>query len=119
MAKDGLMRLPDHMCATMLRLLMHIRHTPEARLLLVAPERQRAPVWSTANADYDVKYRGRTVGRIWRFIYLRERHEGFPWHWDIRCDSRKHEWGHALTLHEAMEQFRVTWDTLAPDQGVA
>jgi len=47
----------------MLRLLMHIRHTPEARLLLVPPAHTRAPVCSTPNADYDVMYRGERIGR--------------------------------------------------------
>jgi hypothetical protein len=119
MGKDGLIRLPDQMCAAMLRVLLHIRHTPEARLRLVRPERARAPVWSIPNADYDVTYRGEKVGRIWRFVYRREPHEAFPWHWDIQSENRKHEFGHALTLHEAMEQFRATWDSLAPDQCVA
>src|SRR5258708_6160210 len=93
MPKEGLVRLSDHVCAQMLRVLFHIRHTPEARLLLVPPERARGPVWSTPNADYDVMCRGQKVGRIWRFIYLREHYEFFPWHWDISSETRKHELG--------------------------
>ena len=72
MPDDGLMLLPNHITASLMRALMFIRHTPEARLLLRPPERERAPVWSTPNADYDVMHRSEKVGRIWRFIYARE-----------------------------------------------
>ena len=43
---------------------------------------------------------------------VREVFEEYPWHWDISTSRRKHEWGHALTLHEAMEQLRMAWDRL-------
>jgi hypothetical protein len=62
-----------------------------------------------------VLWRGQKVGRIWRHIYVGERIAGFPWHWSIKATDRKEEWGHALTLHEAREQFRATWDRLAPE----
>jgi hypothetical protein len=98
-----------------MRALVHVRHTPEARLLLQHPENDRAPVWNR-KLDYDVIFRGQKVGRVWRFDYQRDRREGWPWHWDITCDDRKNEWGDAFTLVEAMEQFRATWDRLAPNQ---
>jgi len=115
MPKDGLMRLPDGIVAPLLRALMQIRHSPHSRLLLQPPGQPRAPVWDARKSDYDVTWRGETVGRIWRHTYEGEPHEGFPWHWRIREPRRKEESGHALTLHEAMEQFRAAWDRLAPD----
>jgi hypothetical protein len=116
MPKDGLVRLPDHITASLMRALMHVRHTPAARLLLKPPEHTRAPVWSTPKADYDVLHRGEKVGRIWRFTYTREPHQDFPWHWTLVSESRKQDSGHSLTLHEAMEHFRHAWDTSTPDQ---
>jgi len=119
MPKDGLVRLPDHIVAGLLRALASICHTPQSRLHLLPPAGGgRAPVWDTPNADFDVMWRGRRVGRIWRFVYEREECEACPWHWDISAPDRKHEWGHALTLHEAMEQFRTTWDRLEPGMPV-
>jgi hypothetical protein len=113
--KGELVRLPDHVVAPLLRALEHVRHAPHCRLYLQAPDSDRAPVWNTPRADYDVIWRGAKVGRIWRFIYRGERHEGWPWHWVIRAEHRPGEEGHALTLHEAMEQFRAAWDRLKPD----
>lgn len=115
MPKDGLTRLPDHIVAPLLRALMHVRHAPHCRLYLQSPDDERAPVWSTRNADYDVVWRGEKVGRIWRFIYTGERHEGYPWHWVIKARDRKDESGHSLTRHEATEQFRTAWDRIDPD----
>jgi hypothetical protein len=114
MPKDGLVRLPDHIVAPLLRALMHIRHTPQSRLLLEHPTEGRAPGWNITT-DFDVLWRGQKVGRIWRHIYVREAFEEFPWHWDITAANRRHEWGHSLTLHEAMEQLRLAWDRLEPD----
>ena len=39
-------------------------------------------------------YRDNPAGRIWRFTY--DEHPGFAWHWDIRSDGLRQEWGHAL-----------------------
>jgi hypothetical protein len=114
--KDGLARLPDHVVAHLMRALTHVRHTPQNRLLLIPPDAPRGPVVSDArNADYDVCWRGRKVGRVWRYDYVRNPGEGFPWHWSLNAEERKSDWGHCLTLHEAMEQFRNAWDLSAPD----
>ena len=114
MSKDGLVRLPDHIVAPLLRALMHVRHTPQSRLLLEHPSSGRAPGWD-ASTNFDVLWRGEKVGRIWRHTYVRETFEEHPWHWDISASNRPHEWGHSLTLHEAMEQLRMAWDRLKPE----
>ena len=116
---DGLTRLPDAMVATLMRALSQVRHNPNDRLLLQPPRDARAPVWHTPKADYDVWYRGQIVGRVWRFIYDEGEAQGYAWHWEMRAPNRKRPWRHALTLHEAMEQFRGTWDATAPDQEIA
>lgn len=117
MPRDGLTPLPASITAHLLRALQHVRHAPHCRLLLMPPASGRAPVWDKPKADYDVIWREQTVGRIWRFDYGHQGYgEGFPWHWDIRAADRKHESGHSLTLHEAMEHFRSAWDLLEPDQ---
>jgi hypothetical protein len=120
MPKDGLIRLPDHIVAPLLRALMHIRHTPQSRLTLHQATTGRAPSWDQSS-DFDVMWRGEKVARVWRHTYVRENFEEHPWHWDITAPRRKHEWGHSLTLHEALEQLRMAWDRLKPeeDSGVA
>ena len=63
---DGLKPLPDHVLAPLLRLGVHPayrRHEVDA-----AQDGQRPPGWDAAN-DYDVVFRGRKAGRIWRHDY--------------------------------------------------
>ena len=76
MPKDGLIRLPDHIVAPLMRALMVVRHNPHSRLLLQPAEHPRPPVWGALKSDYDVTWRGEKVGRIWRHTYEREPHEG-------------------------------------------
>ena len=91
MSRDGLRPLSADIIAPLLRALAHVRHTPEARLTLVHLIDGRAPGWDRL-LDYNVMYRGRRVGRIWRHTYARERHEGLPWHWSLDCEHRQHDW---------------------------
>ena len=116
---DGLKRLPDHVVAPLLRALMTIPRRPDARLILQKVEPGRPPGWSN-EPDYNVMFRGRAVGRIWRFDYGRDaggeigRH---LWHWHWReVEGRADTTGHAPTLEAAMTAFRKAWDTPAPTQ---
>jgi hypothetical protein len=116
--KDGLRPLPDDIVAPLLRALVTLRPTPENRLYLQRSEYGRAPGWD-AETDYNVIYRGRPVGRIWRHIYERHAFQNCPWHWTVRPsnDDWQEDWGHAMTLQEAMEQFRMSWDAYRTKQG--
>jgi hypothetical protein len=118
MPKDGLRRLPDHVVAPLLRALMCIPRRPDARLILKPAEDGRPPSWDKSS-DYDVMFRGRRVGRVWRFDY---QDDGFGdrmlWHWYWRdVEGRLDARGHAPTLETAMADFRRAWDT--PASGVA
>jgi len=105
MPKDGLRPLPDDIVAPLLRALVTIRPQPEARLYLGRSERGRPPDWDASN-DYNVMFRDRHVGRIWRAEW-----RDYPWHWDIRPrDESGIDWGHSMTLVEAMQDFRRAWD---------
>ena len=112
MPKDGLRPLPDDIVAPLLRALVTLRPTPENRLYLQRSEYGRAPGWDAAT-DYNVVYRDRPIGRIWRHIYERHEWQDCPWHWSMRGDGNAmsdEDWGHSMTLTEAMEQFRRAWD---------
>jgi len=54
-----------------------------SRFNLEPTERGRPPDWDASN-DYNVLFRGRPVGRIWRAIYKDSEWRYYPWHWDIR-----------------------------------
>ena len=102
--KDRLVRLPDHVTATLLRALMSIR----------------PPGWDP-NTDYNVLFRGKTVGRIWRYHY--RGHDGdmdrLNWHWQFQCFAMAPTIdGHAPTLEAAMAEFRRAWDA-EHESGVA
>jgi len=110
--KDRLVRLPDHLTATLLRALMSIRPRPESRLILQRSEYGRPPGWDP-KTDYNVLFRGKTVGRIWHFDY--RDHSGdmgrLPWHWHFqRYAMAPTINGHAPTLEAAMAEFRRAWD---------
>lgn len=118
MAKpDGLKRLPDHVVAPLLRALMTIPRRPDARLILQKVEPGRPPGWDR-QPDYNVLFRGRAIGRIWRFEYPDSGEMGrHPWHWRWReVEGRADTAGHAPTLEAAMTDFRKAWDTPAPTQ---
>lgn len=104
--------------APLLRALVTIRPTPENRLYLVRSEYGRAPGWDAAT-DYNVVYRGRPIGRIWRHIYERHSFQNCPWHWTLRPsnDDSQEDWGHSMTPQEAMEQFRMAWDAYRAKEG--
>jgi len=119
MSKDGLRRLPDHVVAPLLRALMCIARTPEARLILRPVEERRPPHW-TMEDDYQVMFRGEVVGRIDREPDDRCEVTGTPWRWflhDARGGSgavgdvrTRIATGRAATRAEAMASFRRAWD---------
>ena len=55
--------------APLLRALACIPRTADTRLLLVKRTDGRPPGWDREN-DYDVVFRGRKVGRIWKYDYM-------------------------------------------------
>jgi hypothetical protein len=113
MPKDGLRRLPDHVTAALLRALMTIPRRPDSRLILQRPEYGRPPGYDREN-DFRVLFRGRAIGRIWRYDYAvsasgdRAR---YHWHWHWRdVEGREDTTGDAPTLQSAMADFRRAWD---------
>ena len=90
-----------------------IPRTRDARLLLVKRTDGRPPGWDREN-DYDVVFRGRKVGRIWKYDYTGKvggEMALWLWHWDWRdVDGRKDAEGHCGSLEVAMAQFREAWD---------
>ena len=113
---DGLKPLPDHVIAPLLRTLACIPRTADTRLLLVKRTDGRPPGWDREN-DYDVVFRGRKVGRIWKYDYTGKvsgEMARWLWHWDWRdVDGRKDAEGHCGSLEAAMAQFRAAWDAPA------
>ena len=118
MPKDGLRPLPDDIVAPLLRALVTIRPRPESRLHLHRAERGRPPDWD-AETDFNVMFRDRHVGRIWRSIYKGSARQDYPWHWKINVpDEPDIDWGHSMTLLEAMEHFRRAWDAHSYKQAI-
>ena len=66
---DGLKPLPDHVVAPLLRALACIPRTRDARLILRKRTDGRPPGWDREN-DYDLVFRGRKVGPIWKYDTL-------------------------------------------------
>ena len=95
---DGLRPLPDHVIEPLLRALACIPRTVDTRLLLAKRTDGRPPGWDREN-DYDVVFRGRKVGRIWKHDYTGKvsgEMARWLWHWDWRgVDGRKDAEGHA------------------------
>src|SRR6185295_1973961 len=102
---DDLKPLPNHVVAPLLRALACIPRTADARLLLVKRTDGRPPGWDREN-DYDVVFRGRKVGRIWKYDYTGKvsgEMARWLWHWDWRdVDGRKDAEGHCGSLEAAM-----------------
>ena len=102
-----------------LRALACIPRTRDARLILRKRTDGRPPGWDRED-DYDVEFRGRKVGRIWRYDYTGKTSGEMArwlWHWDWRnVEGRKDAEGHCGSVHEAMKQFREVWD--APQSNV-
>ena len=117
MPNDGLRRLPDHIVAPLLWALMCIPRRPEARLILRPAESGRPPSWDKSS-DYDVMFRHRRVGRVWRYDYKDDVSGDmgrYLWHWYRRdVDGRPDARGDAPTLESAMADFRRAWDADAP-----
>jgi hypothetical protein len=113
MPKDGLRRLPDHVVAPLLRALMTVPRRPDGRLILQRVLPGRPPGWSN-EPDYSVLFRGRVIGRVWRYDYAGDCSGEMArnlWHWDWReVDGRADQTGHAPTLEAAMADFRRAWD---------
>jgi hypothetical protein len=122
MPKDGLRRLPDHVVAPLLRALMTIPRRPASRLLLQRRTPGRPPGWDR-EPDYDVMFRGRAIGRIWRFDYARScggEMAQHLWHWQWRdVPERADMTGNAPTLEAAMAGFRQAWDRGTPTAATA
>ena len=114
MSKDGLIRLPDKVAAALLQALESINAVRDYRLVLQRPERNRPPNHDRMN-DYNVIWRGRHIGRIWRHEYRNHPREGLgPWHWYWQTERLGRETeGHTLTLEAAMTDFRRAWDRSA------
>jgi hypothetical protein len=114
--RDGLRSLPDRVVAPLLRALACIPRTKNSRLLLVKRTDGRPPGYDREN-DYDVVFRDRKVGRIWKYDYTGKvsgEAGHWLWHWDWRnVEGRKDASGHCGSLHEAMAQFRAAWDAPA------
>jgi hypothetical protein len=96
-----------------------IPRTADQRLLLAKRTDGRPPGWDREN-DHDVVFRGRKVGRIWKYDYTGKTSGEMArwlWHWDWRdVDGRKDAQGHAPSLEAAMTDFRSAWD--APGSNV-
>lgn len=109
MPKDGLVRLPDKAAASLLLALESLPRRQQA-LILRRPDLARAPNWNRL-VDYDVFFKDSLVGRVWRYDYRNEPHEGYPWHWRFqrRRDNRT-IYGHAMSLDDALAAFRKAWD---------
>ena len=117
MPKDGLRRLPDHIVAPLLRAMMTIPRRPDSRLVLQRSEHGRPPSWD-ATTDYNVVFRGRQIGRVWRYDYSGSAsgdRARYPWHWNWHDAP---DWadmsGHAPTLESALADFRRAWDATEP-----
>ena len=96
-----------------------LRPRPETRLTLQRPEYDRPPNFD-ARYDYNVLFRGKVVGRMWRYEYRNHPWQDQPpWHWDWRgVPGRPDTEGHAPTLESAMADFRKAWDS-ALESGAA
>ena len=101
----------DPMVARASRTAIDARQEPSAQSLVTNLILRRI-VWSDDTSrpdDYEVRYRGRTVGRI-----LRLRSTGRElWHWTqigIRAPTYGPNGGVANTFEDAKDAFRRTWD---------
>jgi hypothetical protein len=123
MPKDGLRPLPPHVVAPLLRALMCIPRTPDARLYL---RRAVPPRLHKTEEDYRVFWRERPVGDVW----LDPRPESLadkltPWQWSIDMSEGGTDtagwWtsGRARTREEAMDALRNAWDSYQPRTGTA
>ena len=118
MPNDGLRRLPDHVVAPLLRALMCIPRTPDARLSL---RRAVPPRMHRNEEDYRVFSRERPVGSIWLDTQpQRIQDQIAPWRWSIDTTNGGTDpngwWasGRARTREEAMDAFRNAWDSYQP-----
>jgi len=87
------------------------RHAEMGPAQAATRSRRRA---AAAENDFDVLFRGRRVGRIWRYDYTGKvsgEMARWLWHWDWRdVEGRKDAEGHCGSLEVAMAQFREAWD---------
>ena len=78
------------------------------------------PAQLDAENNYDVLFRGRKVGRIWKYDYTGKAsgdRARYLWHWYSRdVQGHKDTEGDAPTLEAAMAEFRRVWD--APGSNV-
>ena len=85
MPKDGLKRLPDQVVAPLLRALMMIPRRPDSRLILRPADEPRPPVHRfEKDSDFNVLWRDRIVGRIWKCDYTGSTSgeiARYLWHW--------------------------------------
>ena len=92
---------------------MCIPRTADTRLLLVKRTDGRPPGYGREN-DYGVVFRGRKVGRIWKYDFTGKvsgEMARWLWHWDWRdVEGRKEAEVHCGSLEVAMAQFREAWD---------
>jgi hypothetical protein len=103
-------RLPDDVAAQLLRALECIP-APQERLALQRADQPRPPGFDQQN-DYNVMWKGRQIGRVWRHAYDNHPWSGKgPWHWYWRnVPGRIDASGHGPTLESVMADFRRAWD---------
>ena len=68
MPKDGLIRLPDKIADALLQALAGIEAVRNDRLVLQRPDHDRPPNHDR-KTDYNVLWRGRWIGLIWKHEY--------------------------------------------------
>ena len=102
--------LPDKIVVPLLHALSCIPH-PDRRLILQRADHPRMPGHDQQN-DYNVLWRGRQIGRIWRYEYTEHPWSSKPaWHWEWRdVPDRTDAAGHGPTLESVMADFRRVWN---------
>jgi hypothetical protein len=111
MPKDGLVKLPASVAASMLQAITSIQSALDTRLVLQRPDINRRP-GQDRRYDYNVLWRGQTIGRVWRYDYTQQELPVWHWRWNDVAGKPNRK-GHAPTLEAAIADFRRAWDKSA------
>ena len=108
--RDGLKPLPQQTADALARALNTLPGSNPNRLILRSAQKRSGGDWS--DDDYDVVWKGLTVGRIYCLPFAPP--SGRPWFWGIEFFSRaagtlQYD-GHAETREAAMAAFRAAWN---------